>query len=46
MKTKLEIIEETVQYYSEDVTRRASDSSGVCEYYTFDGRMCAVPVYI
>jgi hypothetical protein len=44
-KTKLEIIDETVAYYSEDVSRRAIISSGSmspCLYLTKDGRMCAV----
>jgi len=41
MKTKLEIIEETATYYSEDTSRRAS-TNGMCEYLTLDGRMCAV----
>lgn len=41
MKTKLEIIEETVKYYSEDTSRRAFNGRG-CEYLTKDGRMCAV----
>lgn len=41
MKTKLEIIEETVAYYSEDVNRRASTEFG-CYYHTEDGRNCAV----
>lgn len=41
MKTKLEIIEETVNYYSEDTSRRAFNGSG-CEYLMEDGRNCAV----
>lgn len=41
MKTKLEIIDETVAYYTEDVNRRAI-SGIICEYLTEDGRMCAV----
>lgn len=40
MKTKLEIIEETVKYYSEDTSRRAV-TRGKCKYFA-DGRMCAV----
>jgi len=44
--TKLEIINETVEYYAEDVTRRATrrraTRAGTCEYQTADGRMCAV----
>lgn len=42
MKTKIEIIEETVAYYSEDVNRRALGELGGCAYLTEDGRMCAV----
>lgn len=42
IKTKrLEILEDTVKYYSEDVSRRASTTEG-CEYKTKDGRMCAI----
>lgn len=52
--TALEILEETIAYYSEDPSRRASTAkpvpkSGIvsgtpntCWYYTEDGRMCAV----
>lgn len=42
MKTKIEIIEETVAYYCEDVNRRALNEHGGCAYLTDDGRMCAV----
>ena len=39
----LNILNETIEYYSSDVTRRAVDpQSGHCEYLTKDGRMCAV----
>jgi hypothetical protein len=41
MKTRTEIIQETVDYYSEDVSRRAVTDGG-CEYLTKDGRSCAV----
>jgi len=41
IKTKKEIIDETVAYYCEDVSRRAL-RSGNCCYITDDGRMCAV----
>ena len=41
MKTRTEIIQETVDYYSEDISRRAA-ADGSCEYLTNDGRMCAV----
>lgn len=44
MKTKLEIIEETVNHYSEDTSRRAFNGSG-CEYLMEDGRNCAVGRY-
>ena len=36
-----EIIEETVNYYSEDVNRRANNLGGY-SYKTEDGRMCGV----
>lgn len=42
MKTKVEIINETVAFYSEDVKRRAVNEDGICEYKTKDGRKCAV----
>lgn len=42
MKTRKEIIDETVAYYSEDTSRRAMNVNGYCEYETSDGRMCAV----
>ncbi len=41
MKTKLEILNETVEYYSQ-LGRRALRSDGSCVYKTLDGRMCAV----
>lgn len=41
MKTKLEIIDETVQYYSEDVSRRAQEF-GTCNYMDDAGNRCAV----
>lgn len=41
--TAIEIIEDTVAYYSEDTNRRATNIvNGMCEYLTKDGRMCAV----
>lgn len=40
-KTKLEIIEETVAYYSEDVFRRGLDTRG-CVYESVEGKHCAV----
>jgi hypothetical protein len=39
--TELEIIEETVQYYNEDVSRRAY-LHGMCTYYNEHRNMCAV----
>ena len=40
--TALEIIEETVAYYSEDTTRRAVTSDGSCLYTTASGNHCAL----
>jgi len=48
MRTKqeyLDLLDETVKYYSEDPSRRAArDLNGrnVCKYLTTDGRKCAV----
>lgn len=42
MKTKKEIIEETVAYYSENINRRAFSLNGGCSYIDKKGRMCAV----
>lgn len=43
MKTKLEVINETVEYYSQDVSRRAIRPDGYsCSYYTESGNMCGV----
>ena len=39
-KTKLEIIDETVEYYSN--YKRGIASDGSCSYLTKDGNMCAV----
>jgi len=36
------LLDETVAYYSEDTSRRASSLRGECQYITDDGRMCAV----
>ena len=44
---KIQIIEETVAYYSEDVSRRAVEKAVIegdidqCRYYTEDGKVCA-----
>ena len=40
--TPLQLIEETKNYYSKDVNRRAVDSEGHCAYLGENGRMCAV----
>ncbi len=40
-KTKLQIIDETVKYYSSDPRKRAV-TQGLCEYLTSDGRKCAM----
>lgn len=45
MKSKLEIIDETVAYYSEDTSRRATVGPR-CLYQTLDGRKCAVGRYM
>lgn len=39
--TKLEIIKETIAYYTEDPIRRAINGIS-CSYHTEDGRKCAV----
>lgn len=40
--TKLEIIEETVEYYSEDVSRRSTIENGsICRYINHKGQNCA-----
>ena len=41
MKTKQQILKETLEYYHEDTSRRATNKGGGCEYLTDDGRMCA-----
>lgn len=40
MKTKLEVIEETYKYYSEDPSRRSLSETGEC-LYIGDGKRCA-----
>ena len=40
IKTKLEVIRETVDYYSKDVTRRSMNGSD-CMYVSSDGKNCA-----
>lgn len=41
MKTRSEIIEETIAYYGEDPTRRSIRPDGKCAYY-YEGCKCAV----
>tara|TARA_R110000751_G_C13565254_1_gene457960 strand:- start:275 stop:667 length:393 start_codon:yes stop_codon:yes gene_type:complete len=42
-QTRQELLENTIAFYSEDVTRRAFDEgAGVCMYHTADGRNCAI----
>lgn len=41
MKSKIEIIEETIAYYEEDPSRRAMIGTS-CAYKTDNGNMCAV----
>lgn len=38
---RLELLEDTVRYYSEDTKRRAVNN-GNCKYITEDGRKCAI----
>lgn len=38
----LDLLQETINFYSEDISRRAEDISGSCLYSTEDGRNCAV----
>lgn len=41
--TTLEIINETVEYYSKDTSRRAATKQGACFYFQIStGNMCAV----
>jgi hypothetical protein len=41
--TRVEIINDTVAYYSEDTSRRGLSPNGEsCEYLTGEGKMCAV----
>jgi hypothetical protein len=42
-QTRQELLDNTVAFYSEDVTRRAFDKEkGQCMYHTEDGRNCAI----
>tara|TARA_Y100000401_G_C8224713_1_gene175093 strand:- start:229 stop:642 length:414 start_codon:yes stop_codon:yes gene_type:complete len=40
--TKLELLEDTVKYYSEDTSRRAVVNNNECMYTTKEGQHCAV----
>lgn len=41
--TDLQLVKETVKYYTEDINRKATDGdSGMCEYKTSDGKQCAI----
>ncbi len=43
MKTKIEIINETVEFYSANpLNRRAISQNDGCQYLTSDGRKCAI----
>ena len=41
LKTKLEIIEETIAFYTEDISRRSVDEFGNCQYVSENGNVCA-----
>jgi hypothetical protein len=45
-KSKLEIVKETIEYYSADPKGRRAFVNGLCWYLTNDGRKCAVGRYI
>lgn len=41
--TYLDVLEETIKYYGEDLSRRSLNTSEkYCEYITVEGNMCAV----
>lgn len=40
--TAIEIIDETVEYYSANINRRSVDFRGVCVYRSTEGNHCAV----
>jgi hypothetical protein len=42
----LEILDDTVKYYSEDTDRRAVLYSGTCAYQDADGNKCAIGRYL
>lgn len=39
---RLEFLEDTVKYYSQDINRRAVSEDGKCKYKTKDGKKCAI----
>lgn len=43
---RLDFLNETVSYYSEDISRRSISNSFSCEYLTDDGKMCAIGRHI
>lgn len=46
-KRRLEFLEDTLKYYSEDTNRRAlDDQGGSCRYKTEDGKKCAIGRFI
>lgn len=42
MKSKIDIINETYKYYTEDTDKRGLDAENNCVYKNFQGKMCAV----
>ena len=40
--TKIDIIKETVRFYSKDANRRGLNHGGSCQYLTEDGKNCAI----
>ena len=42
IKTRIEIINETAEFYGADPSRRALGEDGTCQYQTSDGENCAV----
>lgn len=41
LKTKVEILQETADFYSEETNRRSQDASGSCIYIAKNGNKCA-----
>lgn len=46
MKTYIDVIEETVKYYSQDPNLRSVDHKGNCLYNGPDGKLCAFARYV